>query len=154
MTYAGGKEVDTESVVARRGDFAHAIAAADAVRIVHDADRPCCILCWRESDPGLVAMLSPATGSPESHGQERTYVMVCRRCRAAASEDTESAVVELARAGRVVDELLSLVRHRADQQLGGWWGGVGACTREDVDAASVALRRSLERLKPMLPGVS
>ncbi len=153
MSYAGNTQVDTDSDGLKRRDIAHAIAAADVVRIVRGGEPPKCLLCERESEPGIFLVLKPASvGMSESDGNH--YVMVCRRCRAAASVDTESAVVELARAGRQVDELLSLVRHRAEPQLSGWWGGVGACTREAAEASSVAFRRAVERLKPFLPGVS
>lgn len=145
-------QVDTESESLEIADIAHAIAAADAVRVVRAGEPPRCLLCARESEPGLVIVLKPAAVGMSTVDSNR-YVMVCRRCRTAASEDTESAVVELARAGRQVDELLSLVRHRADAQLSGWWGGVGACTREAAEASSVAFRRAVERLKPFMPGL-
>jgi len=152
-TYVGGKQVDTDLDVLKRGDIAHAIAEADSVRVVRAGEPPRCLLCSRESEPGIFVVVKPATaGTTDLDGNH--YVMVCRRCRSAASEDAESAVVELARAGRRAEELLMFVRRRADIALSGWWGGTGALTREELEAASVAFRRAVERLKPFLPGVS
>lgn len=105
-----------------------------------------CLCCGRKRPLEVIVVQKRASvGMTEAPGVQ-LMAGICGECRAATSAERRADVEQLATAAARIDALLSLIRHRAAQQLAPWWGGVGACTPEDVDRASVDLRRALERL--------
>lgn len=124
-----------------------AAAIVNAKRIVAAGEQPdACVCCGREAPfVTIVVQKRGAVGRTEGPGAE-LMAGICAECAAATSDGGRQDVAQLATAAARVDALLTLVRHRAAHELASWWGGVGACSVEDVDRASVELRRSLERL--------
>lgn len=134
-------------------DDTTATAAAAIVRAQHvvqqDDGASTCLCC---GGPGpfarVVVAKGAAMGTTESQARRLTVLAtVCDRCTSLTSPERQADVAELVTAARRVDGLLGLIRHRAGQQLTGWWGGIGACTEADVDEASVAARRAIERVE-------
>ncbi len=125
---------------------AEAMAQADEVLHVGGEETPC--LCCRRRVPlaRITVHRTSSIGTTESGSGLRLMAGVCSDCISAGSEGRTAQVAELARAASQVDSLLSLIRHRAELQLDGWWGTVGACGTIEVDRASVELRRAIERL--------
>lgn len=135
-------QLHTEQIAAR----AAAIADADVVLQMPAPGEPArCMLCSREASLAVVVLLkSPAMGATVMLPDP--CVGVCAECRDAAGESRRAAVADLVQTASRADSILQLIRHRADRQLTEWWGAVGACSAEDVDDASVSVRRSIERL--------
>ncbi len=132
----------TEQIAAR----AAAIADADVVLAMPEPGEPArCLLCRREAPLAVVvALKTAAVGLTES--ELRPLIGVCVQCRDASSETTQHSVAALAQSATRACEVLSLVRHGAERQLVEWWGGVGACTANDVDQVCVDVRRAIERM--------
>lgn len=126
---------------------ATAAAIVHATRIVVVGQQPdACVCCGRQGPfEVIVVQKRGAIGLTEGPGAE-LMAGVCADCSAATSADRRAEILQLATAAARADALLTLVRHRAERQLAGWWGGVGACTTDEVDRASVELRRAVERL--------
>jgi len=124
-----------------------AAAIVAAKRIVSAGEAPwACLCCGREAPLEVIVVQKRASLGTSEAPNAALMAGICGECRAATSEERRAAVEQLATAAARLDALLGLIRHRAEQLLTPWWGGVGACTAEDVDRASVELRRALERL--------
>lgn len=124
---------------------AEALVYAKRITVAFEKPRAC-LCCGREVPLAqIVVQKYGAIGISEHPGAE-LLAGVCDACVAATSEGRAAAVEQLATAAAHVESLLALIRRRAQHELAPWWGTVGACTTEDVDQASVALRRALERL--------
>lgn len=144
-----GNGIDHRDLLDDISRFASTIANADEIREPPGRGQPPrCLICQREVGLAVIVILKGSKVGPADLASSAPIVGVCSDCRDAGAEDRRAAVAELARAAGRAEALLSLVRHRADAQLSGWWGGVGACRPEEIDAASVELRRAIERLGP------
>jgi hypothetical protein len=134
------------SVSTTAAETAAAIVRAKRV-LSTDGDARACLCCGRELPlASVIVQKGAAIGRTEDQRFPRVLGGVCEECQETTSEARRADVLELATAARRVDALLELIRHRADRHLMPWWGSVGACTADDVDRASVELRRVLERL--------
>ena len=106
---------------------------------VFDADRArfACLCCGQRVDFART-VTARSTGAPIVAG-------VCRSCIEAGSQEHVQATLEMAMAASRLADYLALIRRGAARQLAGWWGGIGACTQDELDGATIALRRALER---------
>lgn len=71
---------------------------------------------------------------------------VCGACVQAGSEQRSQDTTRLAAAADRLASYLALVRRGAARELAAWYGGIGACTQAELNAATVDLRRALERM--------
>lgn len=133
------------SAVGEVSTFAATVANADEVmQLAEVARTPSCLVCKREGELAIVVIHT--TRATLGRNPRHSIVGVCTRCRDAASESRTSAVAELVQAATRCEQVLSLIRHRADSDLAGWWGEIGCCSRGDVDELSVEVRRAVERI--------
>jgi hypothetical protein len=124
-----------------------AAAIVSAKRVVTSDELPEACLCCRSVRPlEVIVVQKPPTIGRIDAPAALLMAGVCHVCAEATSEERRAEISQLATAAARVDALLSLIRYRADGLLTPWWGGVGACSANDVDQASVELRRALERL--------
>lgn len=101
--------------------------------------RPTCLCCGRHVDLFARTMTSAVRpGTLIAAG-------VCPSCVNLAAQANDQAVTEMAMAASRLADYLALIRRGAARELAGWWGGIGACTQDELDGATVALRRALER---------
>lgn len=124
-----------------------AAAIVAAKRVVDAGETPqACLSCGREAPLEVIVVQVRASVGMSEEPNAMLMAGICGECRALTSAERRAGVEQLATAAARLDALLGLIRHRAEQLLMPWWGGVGACTAEDIDRASVELRRALERL--------
>ncbi len=141
----GAEVVDTMQV----GDDSRRDVAAAAARARDVLDGASfgatrCLCCCEEAPLARVVVFkSRAVGRS---CDAVPFAGVCARCLDACSEARRDELGDLVRTARHCDSILMLIRQRAEQLLAPFYGGVGNCTRVDIDAASVAVRRAIERI--------
>lgn len=122
-------------------------ALVHARRITQAFEMPrACLCCGREEPLARIVVQKRGAYGPTEGCGAWLLAGVCDACVEATSPEREAEIAQLATAAARVDALLGLIRRRAQHELAPWWGGIGSCTTEDVDQASVALRRALERM--------
>lgn len=128
--------------------------AAAAIANARDVDRrrlgtlaTRCFYCLRRARLERVVILKASAIGPSESPSTRLVGGLCAECSARVSDSRRAAVDDLARTAARLEALLMLIHRGAARELASWWGGVGACTAADVNAASVETRRAIERLR-------
>lgn len=131
----------TDNAAATRCGAMECIGHSDAIpdRVFdHERARIVCLCCGARVEFARVVSAA-ATGAPILAG-------VCKHCVMAGSEQHVQDTTRLAAAADRLASYLALVRRGAARELAAWYGGIGACTQAELDAATVDLRRALERM--------